>query len=179
MSFFPGGDPEPGDKFSCDAIDPAFSHSPITALPDIANGGLSARVVIGDFAGLGSPVPTHSGTLYVDLMLAPRASAPFDAAWEERAIYVLEGSVQISGDQFADDRLLVLRPGDPTAITAGEDGARMVLLGEDSMGGKRHIWWNFVSSSNERIKQAKAEWRAGPFDIVPGDEEEFIPLPEK
>ncbi len=112
-------------------------------------------------------------------MLAPRASAPFDAAWEERAIYVLEGSVQISGDQFADDRLLVLRPGDPISITAGEDGARMMLLGEDSMGGKRHIWWNFVSSSNERIEQAKAEWRAGHFDIVPGDEEEFIPLPEK
>ncbi|WP_422373052.1 pirin family protein [Hoeflea sp.] len=159
-------------------IDPAFEHTATTALPEISHAGVHARVVMGQFGGALSPVRQHSGTLYVDLRLEGSVSAPFDAEWEERALYLLEGEIEIAGDRFGPDQLLVLRPGDAITITAGPGGARMMLFGGDSMPGKRHIWWNFVSSSKERIEQAKAEWRSGRFDIVPGDAEEFIPLPE-
>ncbi|MBU4527714.1 MAG: pirin family protein [Hoeflea sp.] len=158
-------------------IDPVFSHIATTALPEITDHGTRARVVMGSFGGSVSPVPQHVGTLYVDLALEPSVSAPFDAQWEERAIYLLEGEIEIAGDRFGPDQLLVLRPGDAITITAGPIGARMMLFGGESIPTKRHIWWNFVSSSKERIEQAKAEWRTGRFDIVPGDEEEFIPLP--
>ncbi|MEP4561330.1 MAG: pirin-like C-terminal cupin domain-containing protein, partial [Nitratireductor sp.] len=90
--------------------------------------------------------------------------------------YVLDGEVTVSGDVFAADRLLVLRPGDEIVVSS-ETGAHFMLFGGASLGSPRHIWWNFVSSSKERIEQAKQEWRSGRFDIVPGDEEEFIPLP--
>ncbi|MEQ8481661.1 MAG: pirin family protein [Hoeflea sp.] len=159
-------------------IDPAFEHTATTALPEISHAGVHARIVMGQFGGAVSPVKQHSGTLYVDLRLEGATSAPFDAEWEERALYLLEGEIEISGDRFGPDQLLVLRPGDAITITSGPTGARMMLFGGDSMPGKRHIWWNFVSSSKERIEQAKAEWRSGRFDIVPGDAEEFIPLPE-
>tara|TARA_R110002020_G_scaffold110627_17_gene255554 strand:+ start:6401 stop:7324 length:924 start_codon:yes stop_codon:yes gene_type:complete len=160
-------------------MDPAFAHIATTALPEIADNGVRARVVMGSFGGSVSPVPQHVGTLYVDLALEPSRSAPFDATWEERALYLLEGEIEIAGDRFGPDQLLVLRPGDAITITAGPQGARMMLFGGDSIPTKRHIWWNFVSSSKERIEQAKAEWRSGRFDIVPGDEEEFVPLPDK
>jgi redox-sensitive bicupin YhaK (pirin superfamily) len=159
-------------------MDPGFEHTPTTALPELSDGGSRARVVMGRFGGALSPVRQHAGTLYVDLALEPSAVAPFDAEWEERALYLLEGEIEISGDRFGPDQLLVFRPGDAISIKAGPSGARMMLFGGDSMPGKRHIWWNFVSSSRERIEQAKAEWRSGRFDIVPGDEEEFIPLPD-
>ncbi|PWW01839.1 hypothetical protein DFR52_102503 [Hoeflea marina] len=160
-------------------IDPAFSHTENHALPHVADTGMLARVVMGTFGGLQSPVPQHVGTLYVDLLLDAGASAPFDAEWEERAIYVLDGTITIAGDRFPVDRLLVLRPGDAITITAGPQGARMMLFGGDSIPTRRHIWWNFVSSSKERIEQAKAEWSSRRFDIVPGDAEEFIPLPDR
>lgn len=160
-------------------IDPLFSHIETAALPLISQDGMSARLAIGTFGGQTSPVPVHSGTLYADLTLEPGCSAPFDADWEERALYILEGSLDIAGDHFEADRLLVFRPDDAITLKAGEQGARMMLFGGDSIGSKRHIWWNFVSSSKERIEQAKEEWRSGKFDIVPGDPEEFIPLPEK
>jgi redox-sensitive bicupin YhaK (pirin superfamily) len=159
-------------------MDPGFEHTPTTALPELSDGGSRARVVMGRFGGALSPVRQHAGTLYVDLALEPSAAAPFDAEWEERALYLLEGEIEIAGDRFGPDQLLVFRPGDAISIKAGPSGARMMLFGGDSMPGKRHIWWNFVSSSRERIEQAKAEWRSGRFDIVPGDEEEFIPLPD-
>jgi redox-sensitive bicupin YhaK (pirin superfamily) len=99
---------------------------------------------------------------------------PADA--EERAIYVLEGEVSISGDLFGENILLVFRPGDEIVVTT-DRGAHFMLFGGASLGSRRYIWWNFVSSSRERIEQAKQEWKTGRFDIVPGDDE-FIPLPE-
>ena len=93
-------------------------------------------------------------------------------------VYILSGEAVIAGDRFAADQLLVFRPGDAITITAGETGCHVMLFGGAALGSPRHIWWNFVSSSKERIEQAKEEWRTGRFDIVPGDEEEFIPLPE-
>jgi len=156
---------------------PTFENTSRASLPTFEEGGVSGRLVIGSFSGLRSPVRTASETLYADIALAKGASVAIPADTEERAIYVLDGNVDISGDRFPPDRLLVFRPGDEIVISS-EQGAHFMLFGGASLGSKRYIWWNFVSSSQERIEQAKEEWRSGRFDIVPGDTEEFIPLPE-
>jgi hypothetical protein len=103
---------------------------------------------------------------------------PLDAEHEERAIYVIAGEIDIAGDKFEPGRLLVFKPGDKVTVTATRD-SHFVIAGGAAMDGPRHIWWNFVSSRKERIEQAKAEWKAGHFGKVPGDEIEFIPLPDK
>ncbi|TIL96209.1 MAG: pirin family protein [Mesorhizobium sp.] len=164
----------PDDK---EEVDPIFENTAAMRLPEIDAEGVSGRVVIGAFSGLRSPVVTVSDTLYADLSLAPGASVKIPADAEERAIYTLEGEVSISGDRFPAERLLVFRPGDEIVVSS-EGGAHFMLFGGASLGSKRYIWWNFVSSSKERIEQAKVEWKTGRFDIVPGDEEEFIPLPD-
>jgi redox-sensitive bicupin YhaK (pirin superfamily) len=158
-------------------VAPVFENTAALRLPEIDAEGVSGRVVIGDFQGLRSPVATASDTLYADLRLAPRASVKIPAGAEERAIYTLEGEVSISGDVFPAERLLVFRPGDEIVVSS-QGGAHFMLFGGASLGSKRYIWWNFVSSSKERIEQAKQEWKTGRFDIVPGDDKEFIPLPE-
>lgn len=158
-------------------IAPLFENTAGRELPEITSEGVSSRIVIGDLYGAKSPVKTRSDTLYADFRLQAGASAQIPADHEERAIYILEGDVDISGDVFPADRLLVFRPGDEI-IVSSDRGAHFMLFGGASIGSKRYIWWNFVSSSRERIEQAKQEWRTGRFDIVPGDEEEFIPLPD-
>lgn len=165
----------PDDK---EEIDPSFAHTEKGDLPLIADGGASARVVIGNFEGVTSPVKSFSDTLYVDLQLQPGSAFPFGAAHEERAVYILSGSLVVAGDRFEQDQLLVFRPGDAITLEAAEKGCHLMLFGGAALNSKRYIWWNFVSSSKDRIEKAKEEWRAGRFDIVPGDEEEFIPLPE-
>lgn len=164
----------PDDK---EEVDPIFENTAAMRLPEIDAEGVSGRVVIGAFSGWRSPVVTASDTLYADLSLAPGASVKIPADAEERAIYTLEGEVSISGDRFPAERLLVFRPGDEIVVSS-EGGAHFMLFGGASLGSRRYIWWNFVSSSKERIEQAKEEWKTGRFDIVPGDEEEFIPLPD-
>lgn len=159
-------------------IDPAFAHTEKSEMPLIDIDGAKGRVVIGSFEGLTSPVKVFSDTLYVDLSLEPTRTFPFGAGHEERALYILSGSLVVAGDHFAADQLLVFRPGDAITLEGGPEGCHVMLFGGASLGSKRYIWWNFVSSSKERIDQAKEEWRTGRFDIVPGDEEEFIPLPE-
>jgi redox-sensitive bicupin YhaK (pirin superfamily) len=158
-------------------VAPVFENTAALLLPEIDAEGVSGRVVIGDFQGLRSPVRADTETLYADLRLAPGASVKIPADAEERAIYTLDGDVSISGDRFPAERLLVFRPGDEIVVSS-ERGAHFMLFGGASLGSPRHIWWNFVSSSKERIEQAKQEWKTGRFDIVPGDEEEFIPLPD-
>ena len=158
-------------------IAPVFENTARGDLPDFDWDGASGRVVIGAFQGARSPVTTRSDTLYVDILLKPGARIDIPAETEERALYLLEGDVEIAGDVFAANQLLILRAGD--AITVGsQTGAHFMLFGGAALGSRRYIWWNFVSSSKERIEQAKEEWRSGRFDIVPGDEKEFIPLPE-
>ncbi|WP_337266275.1 pirin family protein [Oryzifoliimicrobium ureilyticus] len=159
-------------------IDPSFSHTDRDDMPVFAAGGAQGRLIIGEFEGLVSPVSTLSDTLYVDLRLDPLSKFQFSAGYEERAIYILEGSLTIAGDNFDADRLLVVRPGDDVTIKSNETGCHIMLFGGAPLASRRYIWWNFVSSSKERIEQAKEEWRTARFDIVPGDEEEFIPLPE-
>ena len=158
-------------------IAPVFENTTSTHLPEFDADGVTGSVVIGAFQGLASPVRVHSDTLYASIKLEAGAKVQIPADAEERAIYVLEGSVVISGDRFPSDRLLVFRPSDEIVVES-ERGAHFMLFGGASLGSPRHIWWNFVSSSKERIEQAKEEWRTAKFDIVPGDEEECIPLPE-
>lgn len=158
-------------------IAPGFANTPRATLPEFSAEGVTGRVVIGGFHGVRSPVAAYSETLYVDIRLDPGTRIQIPAATEERALYVLSGDLVIAGDRFPPDRLLVLRPGDEI-VAGSERGSHFMLFGGASLGSKRYIWWNFVSSSRERIEQAKEEWRTGRFDIVPGDEEEFVPLPE-
>jgi redox-sensitive bicupin YhaK (pirin superfamily) len=159
-------------------IAPDFSHTEREAMPLIDIAGATGRVVIGDFAGLRSPVKTFTDTLYADLSLTPGAKFPFPADHEERAIYILSGSLEVAGDVFAADQLLAFRAGDDITLKGGVDGCHLMLFGGAALNSRRYIWWNFVSSSKERIEQAKEEWRTGRFDIVPGDEDEFVPLPK-
>ncbi len=165
----------PDDK---EEIAPDFSHTEREAMPLIDIAGATGRVVIGDFAGLRSPVKTFTDTLYADLSLTPGAKLPFPADHEERAIYILSGSLEVAGDVFAADQLLAFRAGDDITLKGGVDGCHIMLFGGAALNSRRYIWWNFVSSSKERIEQAKEEWRTGRFDIVPGDEDEFVPLPK-
>ena len=158
-------------------VAPVFENTASARLPEFSADGVSGRVVIGSLSGVRSPVRTASETLYADIRLEAGASVQIPADAEERAIYVLDGKVSISGDRFGENRLLVFRPGDEIVVSS-ELGAHFMLFGGASLGSKRYIWWNFVSSSKERIEQAKQEWKTGRFDIVPGDEAEYIPLPE-
>ncbi len=159
-------------------MEPGFAHHEIDEFPLVRDDGSFVRVVVGSLYGEKSPVPTVHETIFANALLRAGASLPLDADHEERALYVVDGSIEIAGDKFEAGRLLVFKPGDKITITAATD-AHFVILGGAPMDGPRHIWWNFVSSRKERIEQAKAEWKAGHFGKVPGDEIEFIPLPEK
>ncbi len=156
---------------------PAFFHHAGASLPELSDTGIKVRVIAGNAYGETSPVQVFSGTLYVDAMLEAGAILPLPRDHEERSVYILEGSVEIAGEEFSEGRLLIFRPGDAISIRAVTP-ARFVIVGGEPMDGERHIWWNFVSSSKERIEQAKADWKAGKFGTVPGDDREFIPLPE-
>jgi redox-sensitive bicupin YhaK (pirin superfamily) len=157
---------------------PAFNHHAADDLPIISDGGVMLRVIAGKMFGETSPVETASDMFYGEAVMHPGASMPLPPVFEERAIYVVAGQIRIAGDLFEGGQLLILRPGDAISIIATKV-SRIMLLGGEPMDGPRHIWWNFVSSSKERIEQAKHEWRQGKFDSVPGDAEEFIPLPER
>jgi redox-sensitive bicupin YhaK (pirin superfamily) len=159
--------------------DPGFVHHPDAALPIVHGEEVTMRVLIGTFGGAASPVATLHETLYVDVQIgaAGRLQVPRDAA-EDRAIYVAEGVIDIGGVRFEAGQMLLLRAGDEIVVDAADAAtARVLLLGGATMDGPRHIWWNFVSSSQDRIEAAKADWKRGAFEKVPG-ETEFIPLPE-
>jgi redox-sensitive bicupin YhaK (pirin superfamily) len=155
---------------------PAFVHHGKAQLPVLEDDGVTVRLVVGALYGARSPVKTFTATVYADAKLAPGARLPFPPDYEERAAFVAEGTAEVAGDSFPASQLLVFRPGDAIELKAPA-GARLILLGGEPMDGPRHLWWNFVSSSQERIEQAKADWRAGRFAAVPG-ETEFIPLPD-
>jgi len=156
---------------------PAFAHTAAADIPELKENGMTLRVVAGAMHGLRSPVVTTWDTFFADARLKAGTSLPLDAEHEERAIYVLAGEIEIGGQSYGPERLLVLRPGDRIAVRAVSD-AHIVVVGGAAMDGPRHIWWNFVSSRKERIEAAKADWKAGRFALVPGDTTEFIPLPE-
>lgn len=164
----------PRDQEECD---PAFTHHGVETLPVVEeDSGVSWRLLAGRLAGQAAPVPVHSPLCYADIEL------PSDGSWEippdypERAIYVLAGNVQLADQLIWDGRLVVIPEGAST-LRAGPEGARVILLGGEPLDGRRHIWWNFVSSSRERIEAAKRDWAEHRFPPVPGDDER-IPLPE-
>ncbi len=158
-------------------IDPSFQHFDASLLPVVKDTGITARVIAGSAFGASSPVEMVSPWFYVEVSLEAGHTAPLDADHEERAIYLVDGTIDVAGDRFEGPQLLIFRPGDRITVRA-ETPARMMFLGGTALEGPRHIWWNFVSSSQERIEEAKADWKAGRFPAVPG-EHEFIPLPER
>jgi redox-sensitive bicupin YhaK (pirin superfamily) len=155
---------------------PAFAHTPSTDIPQMREDGLTLRVIAGSMHGLRSPVATLWETIFAEARLAAGTFLPLGTEYEERALYVISGEIEIGGYRHPSQQLLVLKPGDRTEVKALED-AHFVLVGGAAMDGPRHIWWNFVSSRKDRIEAAKADWKTGRFAVVPGDSTEFIPLP--
>jgi len=156
--------------------EPGFFHHPGSTLPVLTDKGVHLRVIAGTAYGAASPVQVYSHTLYVDAQLHAGAALPLPKEHAERSVYVLSGDIEIAGEVFGPCRLLIFRPNDQITIRALAD-ARFIIAGGEPLDGPRHIWWNFVSSSKERIEQAKADWAGGKFGLVPHDEVEFIPLP--
>jgi redox-sensitive bicupin YhaK (pirin superfamily) len=156
--------------------EPDFTHYSGASLPVIDGEGKTVRVIAGSVFGKTSPVKTLSSLFYADATLQPGAALSIGPEHEERAVYLVDGRVEIAGQIFEPGRLLVFSPSETIGVKA-TDAARMLLFGGEPMDGPRYLWWNFVSSSHERIEQAKADWKAGRFAPVPG-ETEFIPLPE-
>jgi redox-sensitive bicupin YhaK (pirin superfamily) len=166
----------PKDKEECD---PAFSHTGSQELPILDGDGATARIIAGSYFGKRSPVPVQSPLFYVDLALQPGARLTLPAEYPEQALYVVDGTLDLGRDgRFERGQLLVLKPGATVTLAATEHaGARVMLLGGEPMDGPRYLTWNFVSSSSDRIEQAKEDWKAMRFPQVPG-ETEFIPLPD-
>jgi len=156
--------------------EPSFAHHGAASLPIVDSKGCRVRVMIGSLMGARSPVATLSEMVYADATLAAGARLAFPTEYEERAIYVVKGVIDVASRSFGASQLLVLKRGVEAAVVAPQ-GARLLLLGGAPLDGARHVWWNFVSSSQPRIEQAKADWKAGRFPSVP-HETEFIPLPE-
>ncbi|HEX8621291.1 MAG TPA: pirin family protein [Allosphingosinicella sp.] len=157
-------------------IDPAFEHVARDRLPLVQGGGAAARVVMGSLWGAASPVTCHSETIYADIQLDPGGAMPVDAGADERAVYVAEGEASLDGLELERSVLYVLPPG-VAATLRSASGAHVMLCGGAPLDGPRHVWWNFVSSSRDRIQQAREDWRAGRFALPPDDRDEFIPLP--
>ena len=157
-------------------VEPSFVHHPADTLPELARGGAIVRVLAGEAYGARSPVTTLSRLFYVDVAAPAGATIDAPAGYPERAAYVVEGAVELGGERFERGRMLVLAA-DREIRLAAAAGTRLVFLGGDPVG-PRHIYWNFVSSSRDRIEEAKRAWREGRFPKVPGDEVESIPLPE-
>lgn len=160
--------------------DPAFAHHGADELPIVEGEGKRVRLITGSLFGAQSPVQTLSDMFYADITLVERARLAVPAEYEERAAYIVEGSVELLPDDgtYSAGQLLVFKPGAEIILRAHEiSTTRLMLLGGEPMDGARHIWWNFVSSSGERIEQAKEDWRMGRFAPVP-EETEFIPLPD-
>jgi redox-sensitive bicupin YhaK (pirin superfamily) len=155
--------------------EPAFAHYPAADLPELEIDGATVRVIIGEAFGSTSPVKSYSPMLYLECIMLPGSTLTLPDSYSELAAYVVSGSVSIDDRQYASGVMAVGCPGKTLSLRTSEESRVMVIGGEPV--GKRHIWWNFVSSSRERIARAKADWSEKRFDDVPG-EHEFIPLPE-
>ena len=158
--------------------EPAFAHHDAGALPTLDDAGVRARLIVGRLAGARSPVQVFSEMFQADLQLDSGASFRVPPEHDERAAYIVSGRVGVGGSApFDAGQLLVFGAGLEIVLSAVDGPARVMLFGGEPLDAPRHLWWNFVSSSPERIEQAKADWQAGRFAAVP-HETEFIPLPE-
>ncbi len=160
---------------------PDFEHQKEAGLPVLDDAGATARLILGSAYGKTSPVTMQSEIFYLDVTLAPGAHFPLPDNHEDRGIYVTQGSIEIAGETYEAGQMMVFRPGDRMSVKAGAQGARLMALGGETLNGPRYIWWNFVSSSTEKIEAAKtawkeADWESGPFTLPPGDTGEFIPI---
>jgi hypothetical protein len=160
-------------------VEPEFHHHPADTLPALERDGVCLRVLAGQAYGVTSPVRTFSPLFYVEAIMPAGSGLEVPSEHPERAVYVAEGSVQCGPEQAEEGRMLVLSSDVSVKLDARAD-ARVMLIGGAPFDGERerHIWWNFVSSRKERIEQAKRDWKEGRFPKVPGDEEEFIALPD-
>ncbi|MFN3511523.1 MAG: pirin family protein [Phenylobacterium sp.] len=156
-------------------IAPSFDHHEADSLPAYEGGGLTARLIAGEAFGAKSPVNIHSPMFYVHWTLEPGARAEIPAQYPERALYVARGEVEVAGQRLTEGQMAVLQPGQALVAQALSPAVVMLLGGEPV--GPRFIEWNFVSSSKDRIEQAKADWRAGRMKLPDADDQEFIPLP--
>lgn len=162
----------------------AFQHAPRDALPVLEGEGKTLRLILGDAYGESAPVRLGFEAFYADATLTAGAGLPLPDNHEDRGAYVLQGAVTVSGQSFGPGHMLVFRPGDRISLKAGDQGARVMLLGGATMDGPRHIWWNFVASTRDRIDAAREAWRAGDwahgrFHLPPDDNAEFIPAPDR
>lgn len=158
-------------------VAPAFDHVPESGLPLVEDGGVRARVLIGTLWGATAATPCHSPTIYADIALDSGSHMPVDAEADERAVMLVGGEAAIDGRDLEPFALIILRPGHEARLSSGR-GGRVMLLGGGAFSTRRYVFWNFVSSSRERINQAKEDWQAMRFPLVPGDDREYIPLPK-
>jgi redox-sensitive bicupin YhaK (pirin superfamily) len=157
-------------------LPPAFDHVPSGGLPLIEDGSSSARVLMGTLWGATADTLCHSPTIYADIMLGAGGSVPIEANADERAIMLVSGEAELDGQALELFTLYVLKPGHDARLSTVTE-ARAMLMGGGAFATPRHVFWNFVSSSRDRINQAKEDWKALRFPLIPGDDEEFIPIP--
>jgi redox-sensitive bicupin YhaK (pirin superfamily) len=157
-------------------VEPAFEHVPSSALPLIEDGRARARVLMGTLWGATAATRCDSPTIYADIELGSDASLPIEAGADERAIVLVGGKAELDGMPLDEFTLYVLRPGHQARLSSAR-GARAMLMGGQAFATRRYVFWNFVSSSRDRINQAKDDWQALRFPLIPGDDQEFIPLP--
>jgi len=151
---------------------PRFEHHPREALPVIEGEGLKVRLILGKAYGAVAPASVFSETFYGDALLQPGARLPMPDDHEDRGLHILEGSISVAGQTFEAGQMMVFRPKDSISVAAGPTGARLIILGGATLGGPRYLWWNFVSSRQEKIDTAKeawrkADWGRGQFDLPP------------
>jgi len=158
-------------------VAPAFDHVPPGELPLVEESGVSARVLMGTLWGETAATPCHSPTIYADILLGSGAALPIDAQADERAVMLVGGAAELDGLKLDPFALYVLRPGHEGRLSSAT-GGRVMLMGGEAFPNRRYVFWNFVSSSRDRINQAKADWKALRFPLIPGDDQEYIPLPE-
>ena len=157
-------------------IAPAFEA--LSGLPLVEDTRVSARVIMGELWGRRAATTCYAETIYAEINLGPAGAIPIDAGADERAVMLAGGDASLDGHALDLYALVVLKPGEAMTLTS-DRGGKVMLLGGEAFPTHRYVYWNFVSSSRERIEQAKHDWQAGRFALVPGDEAEFIPLPEK
>lgn len=168
---------------NAEETDAGFEHHGSDALPFLKGEGKEVRLIIGNAWGEQAPTKTFTDMFYADVVLEAGATIPLPDNHEDRGLYITDGSIEVAGDRFEAGRMMVFRPGDAITVRAGPTGARLMMLGGETLNGPRYIWWNFVASSKEKIdaaKQAWAEgdWEHGRFQLPPDDRDEFIPLPD-
>jgi len=158
-------------------VAPAFDHVDADELPLVEDDGASARVLMGTLWGATAATPCHSPTIYADILLGAGGSTPIDADADERAVMLVGGEAELDREPLDLYTLYILRPGHQARLSSA-GGARLMLMGGAAFATRRYVFWNFVSSSRDRINQAKDDWKAMRFPLVPGDDQEFIPLPQ-